>query len=47
MTDSKIFKVDVEKIKKDAKEISNSNDTKQNLIKKYDQFYELYPILFD
>jgi hypothetical protein len=47
MTENTIFSVDVEKIKKDAKEISNSNDTKQNLINKYDQFYQLYPILFE
>ena len=47
MTENKIYNVDVEKIKNDAKEISESADTKDNLIKKYDQFYKLYPILFD
>ena len=47
MTENKIYNVDVEKIKNDAKEISESVDTKDNLIKKYDQFYKLYPILFD
>ena len=47
MTENKIYNVDVEKIKNDAKGISESADTKDNLIKKYDQFYKLYPILFD
>jgi hypothetical protein len=47
MAENKIYKVDVEKIKKDAKEISESSDSKHNLIKKYDQFFELYPTLFD
>jgi len=47
MTENKIYNVDVEKIKKDAKEISESSDTKDNLIKKYDQFFQLYPTLFD
>jgi hypothetical protein len=47
MTENKIYNVDVEKIKKDAKEISESTDTKDSLIRKYEQFYQLYPILFD
>ena len=47
MTENKIYNVDVEKIKNDAKEISESTDSKENLIKKYEQFYKLYPILFD
>ena len=47
MTENKIYNVDVEKIKNDAKEISESTESKENLIKKYEQFYKLYPILFD
>lgn len=47
MSENTIYSVDVEKIKKDAKEISESTDTKQKLMKKYEQFNKLYPILFD